>query len=498
MKPRHVVVIGAGLGGLSAAIRLAARGHRVEIFERTDAAGGKAGEVRAAGFRFDTGPSLVTMPFVVEELFRSAGERLSDHLELVPLSPLCRYFYPDGSRLDAFADAGAMEAAVRAFSPPDAGRVRAFLAYSERLYRLTSDVFIFSPFGDAWRKPNIRNLGTLFSLWRIDPFRTVHQAVASFFNDQRLVQLFDRYATYNGSNPYRAPATLNVIPHVEYTLGGFYPKGGIARLGSSMEALARRLGVTIHLNADVASIVFAGKRAGGIRLADGTEVRADAVISNADAVHTLTSMLGDGGKRFRRYREMEPSSSGLVFLWGVRGNHAGLAHHNIFFSSDYRREFEELFDRRVPPSDPTTYVAITSKADPDHAPEGHENWFVLVNMPSTDPSRPPTDVGRMRERVLAKLRSHGFDISGAIAFERVITPEDFQSRFNANRGSIYGLSSNSRTSAFLRPRNRVRGIGGLYLCGGSAHPGGGIPLVVVSGKLAADACLKDSRMGDPS
>jgi phytoene desaturase len=334
---------------------------------------------------------------------------------------------------------------------------------------------------------------TLFSLWRIDPFRTVHQAVSSFFNDPRLVQLFDRYATYNGSNPYRAPATLNVIPHVEFTLGGFYPKGGVAQLARVMAALAQRRGVTIHRNADVDSILIEGQRAAGIRLRDGRDVRADAVISNADAVHTLTRMLGEEGERYRRYAELEPSSSGLVFLWGIRGEHSGLAHHNIFFSSDYRREFEELFDRRVPPSDPTTYVAVTSKTDPDHAPRGHENWFVLINMPSTEPGTPPPDRAAVRAQVLAKLARHGFDVRGKIVAERMIGPEEFERRFNANRGSIYGLSSNSRASAFLRPRNRVRGIRGLYLCGGSAHPGGGIPLVITSGRLAAEACLEDLR-----
>ena len=478
----RIAVVGAGLGGLSAAIHLAGRGKQVTVYEKNETPGGKASELRASGFRFDTGPSLLTMPFVLQELYDAADAQPEERVELVPVDPICRYFYPDGAMLDANTDEQTFREQVRALSPSDADAVTRFLDYSQRIYELTSDIFLFHSLTDlkALLRPN--NLRTLLRLPQIDPFRTVHEGTTSFFRDPRIVQLFDRYATYNGSNPYAAPATLNIIPYVEYRLGGYYVRGGMYALVRSVEPIARRLGVDFRYGASVERITVDGGRVTGVKLA---------VVSNADAVFTMTRLLDATGagaeRRSRRYERLEPSCSGLVFLWGVRGRHERLAHHNIFFSEDYATEFDDIFVRHLPPHDPTVYVSITSRADATHAPEGHENWFVLVNMPHVTEENRHADPAVTRAAVLRRLRRAGFDIEADIVFEESITPAELERRFNANRGSIYGISSNSRNAAFLRPRNALRSPKGLYLCGGAAHPGGGVPLVLLSGKLAAEA-----------
>jgi len=485
----HVGIIGAGLGALSSAIVLAASGLRVEVFEKNESAGGKASEIRRDGFRFDTGPSLLTMPFVVDEIFSLAGKPREEVLEFIPVEPLCRYTFSDGSILNASSDEEAFIEAVREFAPNDAEAVRRFLEYSERIYERTSDIFLFNRLDDMKALLRFKHLGTLLRIWNIDPFRSVHSAVSSFFQDERLIQLFDRYATYNGSDPYRAPATLNIIPYVEYRLGGYYVRGGMYALVRALLALALDLGVVVHYNAEVDRIIVEGGRAVGFH-AGGESMMFDAVVSNADAIHTMTRLLEDA-RYGARYTKLEPSCSGCVFLWGVRGE-SKLPQHNIFFSSDYRREFRNIFHHRMPPDDPTVYVSITSRAEPDHAAPGYENWFVLVNMPALTETNRDIDIASLRDSILRRVASSGIDVHERIVNETVITPVDLEQRYNAYLGSIYGISSNSPTAAFLRAGNRVRALPGLYLCGGAAHPGGGVPLVLLSGRLAAQAVLQDT------
>ncbi len=482
---KTIAVIGAGLGGLSAAVRLAHKGYRVRLFERNSTVGGKMNIRLAGGYRFDTGPSLLTMPFVVDELFASSGFRREDFFEVLPIDPICRYFYPDGTVLDTHADTERMMQALAVISPRDADAYKQFLKYAQRIYDTTAEVFLFTPIHEWKELLRARYLPTLFGLRHIDALRTVHRSVSSFFSDPRIVQLFDRYATYNGSDPFRAPATLNIIPYVEYGLGGYYIRGGMYRLVDALVEIAVRLGVEIYTNAAVERILHNNGRATGV-LTDGQPIAADAVICNADVVVAHSELL-DIPQRAEKLRALEPSISGMVFLWGVQKSHAGLAHHNIIFSSDYRREFTQIFDQHAAPDDPTIYISITAKTDPDHAPPGCENWFVLVNMPYLAQGQDwATIVATMRATVLAKLQQNGLDIEEHIAQEEVFTPEDFFSLYGSNRGSIYGISSNSRMTAFKRPSNRSRDIAGLFFAGGSTHPGGGVPLVLLSGSMAAD------------
>lgn len=492
MENRRVAVIGGGLGALSGAIRLAQFGFSVQLFEKNPKIGGKVNEVMLDGYRFDTGASLLTMPFVIDELFDVAGFKRSDYLDFVPIDPICRYFFPDGSVMDASADQEKMKTAIAQLSPSDVEGYERFLKYAERIHELTAEIFMFTPIHEFRKLMRPRYLRTLFRLHHIDPFRTVHERVSRFFSDPRLVQLFDRYATYNGSDPFQAPATLNIIPYVEYGLGGFYIKGGIYRLVDALETVARERGVQIQTSAKVERICHHRNRhVTGVQV-NGETIDADYVLCGADAVVAHHELIDGHQHQRKKLNRLEPSLSGMVFLWGVKAKHPALAHHNIVFSGDYRTEFRQIFEHQQVPDDPTIYVAITSKTDTAHAPTGAENWFVLLNMPYLVPGQVwEQEKSRIRRVVLDKLKRLGFDIADRIAVERVYTPEDFSELYASNKGSIYGVSSNSKTTAFKRLPNRSRLLKGLYFAGGSVHPGGGIPLVMLSGKMAATLIAED-------
>ena len=499
---KRVIVIGGGLGGLTAAIRLARMGFSVSLFEKNSAPGGKMNRAVLGNYQFDTGPSLLTMPFVIDELIDFAGYKREDLLQFIEIDPLCRYFFNDGSQLDASAKPVDMKDAIANISPEDVHNFVRFMEYSRTIYDLTADIFLYKPIHELRKILNWDNIKKLSHLWKIDPFRTVHGSVNKFFQDQRLVQLFDRYATYNGSNPFDAPATLNIIPYVEYGLGGFYIKGGMYTLVESLEQIARDLGVDIQTGTEVDRIVIDRDEVKGIRV-NGEYVPADYVVCNADTVRAHQSLLPES-KQSKKYDALEPSLSGMVFLWAMNREFPEIAHHNILFSDDYREEFRQIFEELSVPDDPTVYIAVTSKTDPSHAPDGGENWFVLLNMPyTTDGQRWEKETHRMREAVMNRLQKFDVDVRDSISAENVITPLDFQSRYGANRGSIYGISSNSRSAAFNRPANRSRKYKGLYFASGSAHPGGGIPLVMLSGKMASELIAEEEGInleviGDPS
>ncbi|MDW8285743.1 MAG: phytoene desaturase family protein [Bacteroidota bacterium] len=486
----RVVVIGGGFGGLSAAIYLARSGAEVVLLEQQKQLGGKASERRLGPYRFDTGPSVLTLPGVLEGVLAAAGRHLETVLELVPLEPICRYSFSDGSVLEVSADPDRMRARLLKWAPEEADRWKRFLAYSRGLYERAAPVFLFFP---------VHELGLLVRsrlFWRslpgllgLDAFRSMHARARRLFGDWRLVQLADRFATYNGSDPFRAPATLHVIFWVEHGLGAYYVRGGIYRIVEALADAASALGVQLRLGEPARCIRHEAGRITGVETDSGFWA-ADAVVCNVDVSTTYRTLLG--GEYARYAPRGEPSLSGLVFLWGVRGR-TELAHHNVLFSADYEREFRELFREGRPPEDPTVYVAITARSDPEHAPSDGENWFVLLNMPA----RPELwhserSVDRIRSLLMSRLeeRVRGFS-ADRIEAEAVLTPADLERLTGAYRGSLYGLASNSPWAAFRRPANRSRHLRGLYFAGGSAHPGGGIPLALLSGRHAAWLAARD-------
>jgi len=479
-KFENAVVIGAGIGGLTAACLLARQGTRVTLFERNDISGGKMGQIEHSGFRFDTGPSLFTMPEVLEHLFTYCGEKLQDYITYEPLHPVCRYFFQDGHQFDSFHDRAQAVAEITKFSPEDAVKYGDFLDYASAIYARTAGVFLFHPL-QKWR--DLLQM-PLSDALRIDAFSTVSDRVDSYFSSGYLRQFFKRFTTYNGSSPYQAPATLNVISHVELVKGGYYVNGGMYQIAGALTKLAVSLGVDIRYGSSVDQILTDNGNAVGVSVG-GRVFQSDLVISNADANESYLKLLPKADLSVRRRTsidKLEPSCSGFVILLGCRKKWDQLAHHSIFFSADYEGEFEDIFRQKRLPKNPTIYVANTSVTDASHAPEGGSNLFVMVNAPYLSGDHNPSDTaGDYTSFVIDELERRGLDgLRQSIAVQEVLHAGDFYERYRSNRGSIYGTSSNTMFSAFLRPRNRSPYVGNLWLVGGSTHPGGGIPLCVLS------------------
>lgn len=495
MIDRKVIVIGAGLGGLTAAIKAANAGCEVVVYEKNSYPGGKAGSIEFDGFRFDTGPTLLTMPFVFKKLFEECGKNIEDYLRLKPLGQSCKYFYPDGTVINAWSEADRFATEIEQKTHDKAADVHRFLKYSKDIYDLTSELFLFSQFRGFKSFFNGNAFKTLLNLNKIDSSRSMDEAVRSFFRDGRVIQLFNRYATYNGSNPYEAPATLNIIPYVEHNLGTFVPEGGIKAIPEALYKLALELGVSFHFNSVVERIYYKNKKIFSVHV-NKQDQFCNAVVCNSDIFYAYRHMINLPGKKKQKLHDDDFSSSALVFYWGVKGKDEGLGVHNILFSENYYQEFVEIFERKVTPLDPTTYIYISSKYNPSDAPEGFENWYVMVNAPYNYNQPWKREVAETKEEILDKIeRLLKINIRDKIVSERILTPDMIEEQTLSYRGSLYGMSSNGRYNAFLRQRNKSKEIDGLYFCGGSAHPGGGMPLVVLSGMHAADAMAEDMKKG---
>jgi phytoene desaturase len=473
------LVIGAGLGGLAAAIRLARAGHAVEVWEKNGGPGGKLGDLRIDGFRWGTGPSLLTMPHVLRELFADAGERMEDRLELVRLDSACRYFWTDGAVIDEDASF---------WSQPEAAK---FLDYARGIYELSGEAYLNRPPGDFWRAFTLGNLGKLRHLGKVATTRTLAAEVKRRISDPHLRQIFLRFATYNGSSPYLTPATFNIIPYVEAEFGPWYVRGGMAKIAEALAALAQRNGVTFRLNTTATGWDGAEATAH-----DGTRSRADFLVCNADALSARTGFLSGLFSPQAREKALRPdlSTSGFILFLGVRGRDPRLGHHNIFFSDDYPKEFAEIHGWKISPHEPTIYISVSSRSDPDHAPAGHDNYFVLVNAPARDPKQPWTkaEAQGYRDLVLKRLERFGFDnLPGRMVAERIFTPSDFAARDLAHHGALYGWASHSIRTSLFRPPLRAPGTRNVFFAGGTTHPGGGIPLALLSGKMAADLIQRE-------
>lgn len=481
-QKRRAVVIGGGLGGLATALRLAARGWSVDVCERGGRFGGKMNTFEREGFRFDTGPSLITMPWVFEELFAAAGSTLAEHVTLAPVRPLADYVFDDGTRFTYTSRLPEWLATVRALEPRDCEGFLRFMRLGARLFELSRETFLRRP---PLSPPDLRSLAALRRLPLRRAWGNYHSTVAAHFRSPHLRQMFDRYPTYVGSSPYRSPATLAVIPYIEYAYGGWHVAGGLYRIVESLVALARGLGVRLHTNARVTRIEHEGRRARGVRLADGTRLAADVVVMNGDASTTSALLEGDGGGATRQ--DAGRSLSGFVLLLGLRRRLEGLAHHTVYFSSDYRAEFSQLFEGRRFPDDPTVYVCAPSRTDPRLAPEGGETLFVMANAPAARDGWDGRQVESARARVFERLSRGGFpDVASDVVVSDVWTPERFAVDYLSPGGSLYGTHSHGWRRAFLRPPNRHPRVGGLYHVGGSSHPGGGTPTVLLSANITTE------------
>jgi phytoene desaturase len=486
-----IIVIGAGIGGLSTAIRLAAAGNQVTIYEKNERVGGKMYIAEQDGFRWDTGPSVITMRHVFEDLFAVAGCKLDDYITFLPVDPLTRYFYPDGTQIDATNDVQAMTERIEQIAPGDGRGYQKYLKYAAKIHEVTGPVFIYD------KPPSPESFAKVppWQWLKADPMRTMSGAINSFVKSDKMRQLLGRFATYVGGSPYDAPATLNVIADVELSGGVWYPQGGIYAIAEGMARLAAELGVEINTNSPVKRIITEDRTVIGVELTNGTQCQAKAVIANADVTAVYAHLLPQEPaiqQRLKTLQGFPPSCSGFVLLLGVDKQFPELAHHNIFFSRDYPAEFDAIFQHGMPPKDPTIYISITSKTDADHAPNGAENWFVLVNAPPVNGRFDwEQHADAYRDRILNKLTKYGIDVRDHIISEQRITPGNLERMSGAWRGALYGQSPNSRWTAFRRPHNRCPDVQGLYFAGGTTHPGGGVPMVTLSGKVAAELVLED-------
>jgi phytoene desaturase len=418
---------------------------------------------------------------VFDDVFRAAETTLDEQIEVVRLDPQFTYRWHDGSTLTVPDGEEDRVAAFDAFAPGAGAQWRRFDARGRRIWDVTVRTFFAGPISDPLSLA--RRLRSPFDLTAIDPFRTLHRSATSYFDDPRLVQWADRYATYSGSSPFQAPATLACIPHMESRYGCWYPMGGLDELRTSLAWIAAEVGVDVHTGTEVVSIE-ADDRVRAVVTADGIREPVEVVVANTDAEHLYRDLLPDPGM-LRSVRRAERSTSGFVLCAGVRGLTPGLAHHNVWFSADYAEEYAALDAGRLA-DDPTIYACVSSVTDPSQAPEGCENWFLLVNTP------PGVDVDAdaYGDVVLDGLARHGIDLRPRIEFRSTMTPADIERRYRAPGGAIYGTSSNGMRAAFTRPANRGSKPG-LYLVGGSSHPGGGLPLVVTSARIVTDMIAAD-------
>ncbi|MEM1259818.1 MAG: 1-hydroxycarotenoid 3,4-desaturase CrtD [Bacteroidota bacterium] len=482
---RKAIVIGSGIAGLATSIRLKMDGYEVKVFESNGYPGGKLHQVRTKGFRFDMGPSLFTMPWLVDELFQLSHRDPKDYFEYKRKETICNYFWDDGTTFSADADSKKfISEASRIFNEsPEA--LQKYLDTNKSKYELTKSVFLEKSLHKSDTYLSSKTLRALSKIGTMGINKTLDQWNSSFFKNPKLIQFFNRFATYNGSSPYKTPGIMSMIPHLEMGLGTYFPKGGMHQITMSLFSLAEEIGVEFSFNNPVHKIVVENKRAVGVLSKLGIE-NASVMISNMDIYPTYKRLLPDQ-KAPEKVLKQERSSSALIFYWGVKRKFSQLDLHNIFFSNHYESEFEHIFDKKALHEDPTVYINISSKEEPQDAPKDCENWFVMINAPGNHGQDWEELKRQAKENILNKLgRILKQDIEGLITEEMVLDPISIEASTRSHRGALYGASSNSKFAAFLRHPNFSSKIKNLYFCGGSVHPGGGIPLCLLSAKIVSE------------
>lgn len=497
----RVGVVGSGLAGLAAACTLAARGHEVDVFEKNAWLGGKAAQLNEAGFRFDMGPTILIQPSVLRKIFREAGRELDDYVTMVRCDPQWRCFFEDGSTIDLLDDESTMAANLETRWPGQGKGYERLMALSQELHEISDKFFFWKPVGSMMDTLDVGgafDIKVLRDVMKMRLGKTVAGTIREFIPDENAAQMLDHMVQYVGSSPDASPAILTSIAHMQMQEGIWYPIGGTRAIPEAMVKLATELGVRFHANTDVARLLQDGERVTGLVTTDGQQHPFDAVVSNEDSVRTHRELLQGttAARHFEHRRTYEPACSGVVLYLGLNKRYEHLAHHDFVFSRDAHEEFHAIYDKGEPAPDPTCYLACTAANDPSSAPAGGEALYVLVHTPYL---RPHHDWREMlpgyRQVILDKLkRTAGLhDIEERIVFEAALTPQDIHDRYRVLDGAIYGLSSHGRFQGAFKPSNRSPDLKGLYLAGGAAHPGPGMPMVMMSGWIAADALDADSR-----
>ena len=495
-------VIGGGLGGLAAACTLAARGYAVTLFERNDWLGGKAAVLETQGFRFDMGPTLLTVPRVLRRVFAEAGEKLADHVELVRLDPQWRCFFEDGTSLDLVENIEAMAGKLATYSPQAgvAEGYRRFMVLSEQLNEISRRVFFWRSvggLGDVMAAQGMFSPQALRDVMTLRMGRTVTQTIKSHVADPRVAQLMEHFTQYVGSAPDQSPAVLCGIAHMQTDEGVWYPMGGTSAIPRALAGLAQRLGVNVRAGTGVRQITRTNGAVTGVETDTGEIVALSAVVSNSDSVLTHRELIdGDPSQRFFKRRDYEPACSGVVLYLGLKKRYEHLLHHCFMFSRDPHEEFETIYRKGEPAPDPTLYVCAPSATEAAVAPAGGEALYILAHTPYLRAHHDWTKLLPDYRRVILdkiKRTANLPDLEDRIVCEAALTPADIERRYHVLDGAIYGLASHGRFFGAFKPGNRSPDLKGFYLCGGTAHPGPGMPMVMMSGWIAADTLDQDRR-----
>ena len=494
VRSEHVVVIGLGLGGLSAAISLASERFRVTAFEKNEKAGGKLNLLRKDDFNFDLGPSILTMPHIFETLFTRANRRMSDYVDLQEVKPHWRNFFEDGTVIDLTPDLREMEKELATLPKNEADGFFEYLDYSRRLCKITEEGYFAK--GLERFMELVRFYGPFRSMFAFDVPRNMNAGVSRFVQSPKLIDILNYFIKYVGSSPYDAPALLNLLPYIQFGYGLWYVKGGMYNLAIGLEKVLLELGGVIHYGQEVVSLQREGSRITGLTLKNGARVDGDIFVSNMEIIPAYEQLTREGPRFLKRYAKFEPSCSGLVLHLGVNKIYPQLAHHNFFYSQNARAHFDSVFHKEELSHDPTLYLVAPCKTDPSQAPEGCEIIKVLPHIPHLKEKNPFTkaDYLAFRDRVLEKLERMGLtDLRRHIVVEEMWTPEDIQTRYFSTKGSIYGVVSDRFKNFGLKAPRRSEVYGNLYFVGGSVNPGAGMPMVTLSGQLVRDKILSDVR-----
>jgi len=492
MHNKKIIIIGSGVAGMAAAIRLVVQGFDVTVYEKNNYPGGKLTTVQKDGFCFDAGPSLFTQPKTLEALFETAGEPIENYFSYKPLAIACKYFYENGKIVEAFTNAAQFGKELEEKLNEPANAVTKYLEESKKIYHHIGSIFLNYSLHKRKTWFNKKIVKALAAIKYKYLFNNLDKRNRTAFRSKEAVQLFNRYATYNGSNPYKAPGMLSVIPHLEYNEGVFYPSGGMISITNALYQLALKKGVHFNFNSKVQQIIHHEGHTKGI-VVNGENILSDIVVSNMDVYFTYRFLLNNPDKSAKLLQQ-ERSSSALVFYWGMKKEFSQLQLHNIFFSNNYAAEFDSLFNKKKLYNDPTVYINITAKMEQGHAPAGKENWFVMVNAPANVGQDWEQIKQEAKKNIIEKLsRQLQVDIENLIETEELLDPVAIEEKTASYQGSLYGTSSNSTLAAFLRHPNFTGAIKDLYFCGGSVHPGGGIPLCLNSAKIVSDIIKNKKR-----
>ena len=479
---KKVIVIGSGIAGLAVSIRLALKGYNVQVFEQNSYPGGKLSSFSIKDYRFDAGPSLFTMPHLVTELFKLAGEDVKNYFEFSKKEIACNYFWQDGTSFTAYGERKKFLKEVEKIFGEPQYNVDKYLKKAKKKYDLTSSLFLEQSLHKVKTFISLDTLKALFQLKTFELQKSLHQANTQSFSSPHLIQLFDRYATYNGSDPYQTSGIMTLIQHLESAYGTFVPKKGMVSITESLYGLAKRLGVKFSFETVVKEIKVELGVISGIKTKSGS-FSSDYVISNMDVFHTYKKLLPNEILPINRLKQ-ERSSSAVIFYWGIKQSFPDLDLHNIFFSKNYKKEFQAIFKDKTVSEDPTIYINITSKEVVGDAPKGCENWFIMINTPADHGQDWTQIVNRLRSHIITNISKRlNVNLKNLIVCEEVLTPPDIESKTQSYMGALYGASSNDTMAAFLRHPNFSNRIKNLYFCGGSVHPGGGIPLCLLSAKI---------------